>query len=229
MKLRIPGLRRRPRRARRLYKNTGNAPRQPCHATRRQGLEPGRHRDAGGRVRYGQPHARVKLVEYGSMTCPHCARFDEDSSRADRPLCEERKGQLGIPQLCPRHDRRQRRADRAMRRREAFFPLTRALFKDQPSWEEKVADAAGGSSNEAANLPPTSNSSPPRRSPASSNGPPRTAFRRQQAMPDRRGLDQQAGPDGRRHDHPVPQFPGDPVVHDQRDDGRIWSDQRTPG
>ena len=31
---------------------------------------------AGGFV-MGNPNAQVKLVEYGSMTCPHCAEFDE--------------------------------------------------------------------------------------------------------------------------------------------------------
>src|SRR5919112_6429232 len=25
----------------------------------------------------GNPNAKVKLVEYGSLTCPHCAEFDE--------------------------------------------------------------------------------------------------------------------------------------------------------
>lgn len=29
-----------------------------------------------GGVRMGNPAARVKLVEYGSRTCPHCAHFD---------------------------------------------------------------------------------------------------------------------------------------------------------
>ncbi|HEX3677730.1 MAG TPA: thioredoxin domain-containing protein, partial [Sphingomicrobium sp.] len=31
---------------------------------------------AGGFV-MGTPKAKVKLVEYGSMTCPHCAHFDQ--------------------------------------------------------------------------------------------------------------------------------------------------------
>jgi len=33
----------------------------------------------GGMI-MGNPNARVKLVEYLSMTCPHCARFSEDAS-----------------------------------------------------------------------------------------------------------------------------------------------------
>src|SRR5918998_2689468 len=31
---------------------------------------------AGGFV-MGNPNARVKLIEFGSMTCPHCREFDE--------------------------------------------------------------------------------------------------------------------------------------------------------
>jgi protein-disulfide isomerase len=34
---------------------------------------------AGG-FRMGNPNAAVKLVEYGSLTCPHCARFSADAS-----------------------------------------------------------------------------------------------------------------------------------------------------
>jgi len=31
-----------------------------------------------GGVRMGNPAARVKLIEYGSRTCPHCAAFDQE-------------------------------------------------------------------------------------------------------------------------------------------------------
>ncbi len=47
----------------------------------------------------GNPNAKVKLVEYGSMTCPHCRRFRPECCPAASCLCEERAGQLGIPQL----------------------------------------------------------------------------------------------------------------------------------
>jgi protein-disulfide isomerase len=32
-----------------------------------------------GGFRMGNPNARVKLVEYGSLTCPHCADFSRDA------------------------------------------------------------------------------------------------------------------------------------------------------
>lgn len=31
-----------------------------------------------GGMRMGNPDAKVKLIEYGSRTCPHCARFDAE-------------------------------------------------------------------------------------------------------------------------------------------------------
>ena len=41
----------------------------------------------------GNPNAKVKLVEFGSMTCPHCAEFDEKGAQAaDRQLCQEAAG-----------------------------------------------------------------------------------------------------------------------------------------
>jgi len=35
-----------------------------------------------GGFRMGNPNARVKLVEYGSLTCPHCAHFSETGTPA---------------------------------------------------------------------------------------------------------------------------------------------------
>jgi protein-disulfide isomerase len=37
-----------------------------------------------GGVRIGNPAAPVKLVEYGSITCPHCAHFSAEASQALR-------------------------------------------------------------------------------------------------------------------------------------------------
>ena len=37
-----------------------------------------------GGVRMGNPEAGLKLVEYGSITCPHCAQFSADSAAALR-------------------------------------------------------------------------------------------------------------------------------------------------
>ncbi|PNB52710.1 protein-disulfide isomerase, partial [Pseudomonas sp. FW305-130] len=37
-----------------------------------------------GGVRIGNPSAKVKLIEFGSHTCPHCARFDAEGLPALR-------------------------------------------------------------------------------------------------------------------------------------------------
>ncbi|MBU6266570.1 MAG: thioredoxin domain-containing protein [Sphingomonadales bacterium] len=35
-----------------------------------------------GGMRMGNPAAPIKLVEYGSLSCPHCAKFSADSTKA---------------------------------------------------------------------------------------------------------------------------------------------------
>ena len=47
----------------------------------------------------GNPGARVKLVEYASMTCPHCAAFNAESA----PVLKERMIRLGQVSLEFRH------------------------------------------------------------------------------------------------------------------------------
>jgi protein-disulfide isomerase len=97
-----------------------------------------------GGYRMGNPSARVKLVEYGSMTCPHCARFDES----------------GVPNLISQYvktgkvsyefrnyvrDALDVTASLLARCNGArsFFPVTRALFKSQQDWESKVDQVPG--------------------------------------------------------------------------------------
>lgn len=87
----------------------------------------------------GNPNAEVKLVEFGSMTCPHCAKFDEE----------------GMPQLTEKYVKDGRVSfefrnyvrdpydiSAALVARcngaKSFFPLTRAMFKDQASWTGKL-------------------------------------------------------------------------------------------
>jgi hypothetical protein len=54
----------------------------------------------------GNPAARVKLVEYGSLTCGHCANFSNSAKGALAARVRNRQGQLRIPQLCVERDRR---------------------------------------------------------------------------------------------------------------------------
>src|SRR5437763_2494485 len=93
---------------------------------------------AGGVV-LGNPKAKVKLVEYGSLTCPHCRAFDQE----------------GVPTLLGKYVKpgqvswefRNYVRDAAdvtaaliarCSGARSFFPLVRALYKDQPVWFGKA-------------------------------------------------------------------------------------------
>ena len=90
----------------------------------------------------GNPDAKVKLVEFGSLTCPHCADFDEQGGEAaDRQLRQERPGQLRVPQLRARSARHHRRAARALRRRGELLRPDPRFFADQQDWIGKIQAA----------------------------------------------------------------------------------------
>jgi len=97
---------------------------------------------AAGGFLMGNPNADVKLVEFGSMTCPHCAEFAEN----------------GVPQLVEKYVKTGRVSfefrnyvrdglDVAMALvarcggEQRFFPLTDALFKSQRELFERVQAA----------------------------------------------------------------------------------------
>ena len=62
----------------------------------------------------GNPNAKVKLIEFGSMTCPHCAEFEEQGGQALIARC-------GGPA--------------------SFFGLTRAFYANQQDWVGKIQSA----------------------------------------------------------------------------------------
>jgi hypothetical protein len=98
----------------------------------------------------GNPNAKVKLVEFGSMTCPHCAEFDEKGGQAaDRQLCEEGPGQLGIPQLRPRPFDITASLIARCGGTKSFFGLTRACYADQKDWIGKIQAADPANSMQA--------------------------------------------------------------------------------
>ena len=90
----------------------------------------------------GNPKAKVTIVEYGSLTCPHCRHFAET---AYKPLVSEyvRTGKVSyefrslilngidlaatLVARCggPSH----------------FFPMTEKLYATQPTWIGKITDA----------------------------------------------------------------------------------------
>ena len=91
-----------------------------------------------GGFRMGNPNARVKVVEYGSLTCPTCARF---SNSAKAPLAAEvRTGKVSFEfrnyvlnsiDLAAALLARCSGASR-------FFPFTERLYATQPQWVGRI-------------------------------------------------------------------------------------------
>lgn len=93
---------------------------------------------AGG-YRMGNAGAKVTLVEYGSMTCPHCRAFDDEGGDAlirnyvkTGKVSYEFRNYVRDP-----YDLGAALIARCNGAR-SFFALTRALFKDQSKWVEKA-------------------------------------------------------------------------------------------
>ena len=110
---------------------------------------------AGGFM-MGNPNAKVKLVEYGSLTCPHCKAFDDE----------------GVPTLIGKYvksgqvswefrnyvrDPFDLTASLIARCNGAksFFPLMRALYDNQTGWVGKIQATPQAQLESLQNLPPT--------------------------------------------------------------------------
>lgn len=103
----------------------------------------------------GNPNAKVKLVEIGSLSCPHCKAFDDE----------------GVPTLLSKyvksgdvswefrpyviHGPIDMAANLIVRCNglKTFFPLTQALYKDQSVWMGKVEAAPQDKLQQIQNLP----------------------------------------------------------------------------
>jgi protein-disulfide isomerase len=89
----------------------------------------------------GNPQAQVKLVEYGSMTCPHCREFDEQGMPA---LIENyiKKGLVSLEFRNFVRDQFDMAASLIARcgGPDRFYPLARALYADQNVWVQKAID-----------------------------------------------------------------------------------------
>jgi protein-disulfide isomerase len=107
-----------------------------------------------GGVRMGNPDAPVKLVEYGSLSCSHCAAFSETGSE---PLTNTyvKSGQVswefrpfllfptdpGVTMLLKCHGPT------------AFFRLAEQLYADQPNWIAKLRDLPPAQAEQVGALP----------------------------------------------------------------------------
>jgi len=87
----------------------------------------------------GNPNAPVKLIEYGSMTCPHCAEFDETGAK---PLIDNyvKTGQVSWEFRNFVRDPYDIAASLVARcgGTTSFFGLMRGLYTDQKDWIGKI-------------------------------------------------------------------------------------------
>jgi protein-disulfide isomerase len=108
-----------------------------------------------GGMRMGNPNAPIKLIEYGSLTCPHCARFAQEGLptlrdkyvNSGRVSYEFRSflihGVIDLPLTvmvrCASPD--------------AFFGIVEQIYSDQENLLNR-AGQAGAQAEAAQNLPP---------------------------------------------------------------------------
>jgi protein-disulfide isomerase len=107
-------------------------------------------RTAEGAIVIGNPAAKVKLVEYLSLTCPHCADF---SGEAMPPLQRDYIAK-GLVSLEVRHavrDPLDFTASLLLRCEQptAYLGAIEALFATQPSWFERAQAGVEGPEFEA--------------------------------------------------------------------------------
>ena len=110
---------------------------------------------AGGFL-MGNPNAKVKLVEYGSLTCPHCREFDEKGvpSLINTYV---KSGQVSWEFRNYVRDAFDLTASLIARCNgpKSFFPLSRALYKDQQQWVAKIQATPQDQVEGLQNLPPS--------------------------------------------------------------------------
>lgn len=110
---------------------------------------------AEGGFLMGNPNAAVKVVEFASMTCPHCAEFEE---QAMKPLADNyvKSGKVSFEFRNFVRDPFDVAASLVARcgGTTSFFGLTRGLFTDQAVWFAKVQSADQAAMQQVQSLPP---------------------------------------------------------------------------
>ena len=110
---------------------------------------------AEGGFLMGNPNAKVKLVEFASMTCPHCAEFEEQGAK---PLIENyvKKGLVSYEFRNFVRDPFDVTASLIARcgGEASFFGLTRGLFADQRGWLGKIQAADPAQMQALQTMPP---------------------------------------------------------------------------
>jgi protein-disulfide isomerase len=103
----------------------------------------------------GNPNAKVKLVEIGSLSCPHCKAFDDEGVPT---LIQKyvKSGQVSWefrPYVI--HGAIDMATNLVLRcgGLKTFFPMTQALYKDQATWMAKVEAVPQDKVSQIQNLP----------------------------------------------------------------------------
>jgi protein-disulfide isomerase len=103
----------------------------------------------------GNPNAKVKLIEIGSLSCPHCKEFDDEGVP---PLIQNyiKTGKVSWefrPYII--HGPVDMAANLIVRCNgvKTFFPLVQAMYKDQPTWMAKIEATPPDKLNQLQNLP----------------------------------------------------------------------------
>lgn len=103
----------------------------------------------------GNPNAKVKLVEFGSLTCPHCAEFEHQGGKA---LVDNyvKKGLVSWEFRNFVRDPFDMAATLLARcgGEASFFGLTRNLFTDQKEWIGKIQAADPAQMQALQTMPP---------------------------------------------------------------------------
>jgi protein-disulfide isomerase len=109
---------------------------------------------AGGFM-MGNPNAKVKLIEFGSLTCPHCKAFDDEGvpTLIDKYV---KSGQVSWEFRNYVRDPFDLAGSLIARCNGAktFFPLMRGIYKDQASWVAKIQATPQAQLEQLQNLPP---------------------------------------------------------------------------
>lgn len=103
----------------------------------------------------GNPNAKVKLIEVGALTCPHCREFEE---KGVPPLVDKyvKSGQVSWefrPYLLHGLDL-PAALIATCNGVKSFFPLSKALYQDQEVWLGKVMAVPQAQLEQVQNLPP---------------------------------------------------------------------------
>ena len=110
---------------------------------------------AEGGFLMGNPNAKVKLVEFGSMTCPHCAEFEEQGAKA---LIDNyvKKGLVAYEFRNYVRDPFDVAASLIARcgGEASFFGMTRSLYAEQRDWVGKIQGADPATMQSLQSMPP---------------------------------------------------------------------------